>query len=84
MAQVDVDHSGTLDLPEFLALMSGRMGGWDAPGDLGACWRAVDPRGRGQLPLAALTHLLATHGARVGREELEHMFGPQTRYSPLH
>ena len=49
MAQVDVDHSGTLDLEEFFCLMSGMMSGWDPEADLGVCWRAIDPRGRGRV-----------------------------------
>ena len=49
MARVDVDHSGTLDFEEFFSLMSGMMSGWDPVSDLGVCWRAIDPRGRGRV-----------------------------------
>ena len=75
MAQVDVDHSGTLDFGEFFVLMAATMSGWEPGADLGECWRALDPGGRGGLRLADITSLLHSQGARMEHEELRAMFG---------
>eukprot|EP00091_Calanus_sinicus_P012370 TRINITY_DN27929_c0_g1_i1.p1 TRINITY_DN27929_c0_g1~~TRINITY_DN27929_c0_g1_i1.p1 ORF type:complete len:159 (-),score=54.35 TRINITY_DN27929_c0_g1_i1:93-569(-) len=74
MAQVDVDHSGTLDFEEFFSLMSSMMSGWDPESDLGACWTVLDPAGRGKVKLKDLIYLLKTFGAMVPGDEIEEMF----------
>jgi len=75
MAQVDVDHSGTLDFDEFFSLMSRMMSGWDPESDLGACWGVLDPAGSGKINLNDLVYLLKTYGAMVDDDEIEEMFG---------
>jgi len=75
MARVDVDHSGSLDFPEFLSLMNGMMTGWDPATDLRECWRVLDPAGNEEISLAGLICLLSMHGARMGEEDLKQMFG---------
>ena len=77
MAQVDVDHSGTLDFGEFFVLMAPTMSGWEPEADLGECWRALDPGGRGGLQLEGITSLLHSQGARMEHQELRDMFANQ-------
>eukprot|EP00092_Neocalanus_flemingeri_P032674 GFUD01035539.1.p1 GENE.GFUD01035539.1~~GFUD01035539.1.p1 ORF type:complete len:451 (+),score=169.82 GFUD01035539.1:105-1457(+) len=74
MAQVDVDHSGTLDFDEFFCLMSSMMSGWDPQSDLGACWQVLDPAGSGKIKLGDLVYLLKTFGAMIPDDEIEEMF----------
>lgn len=74
MAQVDVDHSGTLDFEEFFDLMSSMMCGWDPKGDLGICWRALDPRGHGSIKVQPLLKLFQRHGAKIQDHEIKEMF----------
>ena len=72
--QVDVDHSGTLDFDEFFSLMSNMMSGWDPQSDLGACWRVLDPKGKGTIKKGDLVYLLQTFGAMIPDDEIEEMF----------
>jgi len=78
LAQVDVDHSGTLDFEEFFDLMSSMMCGWDPRTDLGICWRVLDPKGTGLINLQSLINLCRKYGAKVDDHEIEQMF---TKYS---
>merc|ERR1719473_1026725 len=70
---LDRDGDGTVDFDEFLAMMSGKIGGKDAREQLMEGFALYDDDETGRISLSNLQRVAAELGETMGEEELQEM-----------
>uniref|UniRef100_V9LG86 Calmodulin like 3 n=1 Tax=Callorhinchus milii TaxID=7868 RepID=V9LG86_CALMI len=70
---VDVDGSGTIDFPEFVAIMVRKMNDTDAEEEFREVFRLFDKDGNGYIGAAELRHVMANLGEKLTDEEIGEM-----------
>ncbi|KAK2173412.1 hypothetical protein NP493_877g02000 [Ridgeia piscesae] len=71
--EVDADGSGTMDFPEFLALMSRKMNTEEIEEDMKEAFRVFDKQGNGFIAEGELRHVMANIGSKMTNDEIDEM-----------
>jgi len=71
--EVDADGSGTIDFPEFLALMAKKMKETDTEEELIEAFRVFDRDGNGLISAAELRHVMINLEKKLTDEEVDEM-----------
>ena len=69
----DMDMNGTIDLDNFLLLMTHVASDEDNEEELRAAFRAFDDVGKGFIPAAALRHIMTSLGDKLPEDEVDEM-----------
>ena len=69
----DMEIDGTIDLNNFLSLMSHVANDTDDEEELRAAFRAFDNEGKGFIPAAALRHVMTNLGDKLPEDEVDEM-----------
>ena len=69
----DMDMNGTIDVKNFLSLMTHVASDGDNEEELRAAFRAFDDGGRGTIPAAALRHIMTSLGDKLPEDEVDEM-----------
>ncbi|NWH76226.1 CALMS protein, partial [Piaya cayana] len=73
VGEVDADHSGTVDFPEFLSLMARKMRDTDSEEEIREAFRVFDKDGNGYISAAELRHVMTNLGEKLTDEEVDEM-----------
>ncbi|KAG8739215.1 calmodulin-like 3 [Ceratobasidium sp. 414] len=73
MAEVDLDHSGTIDFEEFLAMMDEKMQDVSAEDEMREAFRVFDQDGSGQLSPEELKTMMNSLGENLTDSEVQQM-----------
>lgn len=73
IAEVDVDGTGKLDFPEFLAMVAGRLRDTDIVTEVEAAFDAFDKDGDGQVNAEDLHTRAAELGDKISMEDVREM-----------
>ncbi|KAH8041052.1 hypothetical protein HPB51_013712 [Rhipicephalus microplus] len=73
ISELDVDGNGTVDFPEFLALMSKKARTTDTEQEIREAFKVFDRDGKGFIPAAELRHVMTTLGEKLTNEEVDAM-----------
>ena len=67
--EVDVDGNGSVDFPEFLTMMSRKVGDADSEAEIKAAFQVFDKDGSGSISASELRQVMSSIGAsaRVSR-----------------
>ncbi|EFJ07531.1 hypothetical protein SELMODRAFT_236268 [Selaginella moellendorffii] len=71
--EVDKDKSGTVEFPEFVALMARKIRGGECEEELKEAFRVFDRDQNGYISAVELRQVMASMGQKLGQEELEEM-----------
>ncbi|KAK3093373.1 hypothetical protein FSP39_014725 [Pinctada imbricata] len=71
--EVDADGNGTIDFPEFLAMMAKKMKDTDTEEELREAFKVFDKDGNGYISSAELRAVMTNLGEKLGDEEIEEM-----------
>jgi len=71
--EVDGDGNGTIDFPEFLALMARKMKDTDSEEELIEAFKVFDRDGNGFISAAELRHVMTNLGEKLTDEEVDEM-----------
>ena len=71
--EVDADGNGTIDFPEFLALMARKMKDTDTEEELIEAFKVFDRDGNGLISSAELRHVMTNLGEKLTDEEVDEM-----------
>ena len=71
--EVDADGNGTIDFPEFLALMARKSDGGDSGEEIRAAFRVFDKDNSGKISAAKLRHVMTNLGEKLTDEEVDEM-----------
>eukprot|EP00854_Cymbomonas_tetramitiformis_P005227 gene5227-6357_t len=72
--EVDGDHSGTIDFPEFLCLMAKKLQDACSEDELIDAFNAFDESQNGSLSAADLRHVMTNIGEKLSESEMEDFF----------
>ncbi|KIO32668.1 hypothetical protein M407DRAFT_100809 [Tulasnella calospora MUT 4182] len=70
----DADGTGTIDLPEFLTMMAGKMEGNDLEEQTKAAFKVLDKNGDGHITVQELYQVLVILGEKRSYKEVVDMF----------
>nr|XP_037276735.1 calmodulin-beta-like [Rhipicephalus microplus] len=73
IAEVDTDGDGTVDFPEFLALMTKKGRSADTEEEIREAFKVFDRDGNGFITAAELRHVMTTLGEKLTEEEVDAM-----------
>ncbi|XP_046582416.1 calmodulin-like protein 12 [Haliotis rubra] len=73
IGEVDADCNGTIDFPEFLAMMSKKMKESDGDEEIREAFRVFDKDGNGFISAAELRHVMTNLGEKLTDEEVDEM-----------
>ena len=73
LIKLHIDINGTIDLNNFLSLMSQVASESDNEEELRAAFRAFDVGGKGFIPAAALRHIMTKLGDKLPEDEVDEM-----------
>lgn len=73
ISEIDTDGHGTLDFPEFLALMALKVQPSDAAAELKAAFQLFDKDGTGLISAASLKSILVNLGEKLTDDEVAEM-----------
>jgi len=71
--EVDVDQNGTIDFPEFLAMMAKKMKDTDSEEEIKEAFKVFDKDGNGFISAAELRHVMTNLGEKLTDEEVDEM-----------
>ncbi|OWF37728.1 calmodulin-A-like isoform X2 [Mizuhopecten yessoensis] len=71
--EVDTDGNGTIDFPEFLAMMVNQLQGASNDEELREAFRVFDKDGNGLISAAELRHVMISLGEKLTEEEVDEM-----------
>ncbi|KAM3145871.1 hypothetical protein pb186bvf_002166 [Paramecium bursaria] len=71
--EVDADGNGTIDFPEFLALMARKMKEQDSEEELIEAFKVFDRDGNGLISAAELRHVMTNLGEKLTDDEVDEM-----------
>jgi Ca2+-binding protein (EF-Hand superfamily) len=71
--EVDADRNGTIDFPEFLALMARKMRATESAEELIEAFKVFDKDGDGLIPAAEMRHLMLNFGEKLAPHEVEEL-----------
>eukprot|EP00877_Chromochloris_zofingiensis_P009087 jgi/Chrzof1/4431/Cz14g12250.t1 len=71
--EVDPDNRGTINLQEFLGVMSRDIKGYDSEADIRNAWKVFDKDNKGVISTAELRHVLSSIGEKLSPAEMEEM-----------
>ncbi|GBF95669.1 calmodulin [Raphidocelis subcapitata] len=71
--EIDPDGRGTVNLQEFLGVMSRDIRSYDSETDIRNAWKVFDKEGRGWISAAELRHVLTSIGEKLGPDEMDAM-----------
>jgi len=71
--EVDVDGNGTIDFPEFLAMMAKKMKDTDSEEEIKEAFKVFDKDGNGFISAAELRHVMTNLGEKLTDEEVDEM-----------
>ena len=60
--EIDADGNGTIDFPEFLSIMAGRMRDTDSEEEIKEAFKKFDKEGNGYISAAELRHVMTNLG----------------------
>ncbi|KAG8722786.1 calmodulin-like 3 [Ceratobasidium sp. 395] len=69
----DLDHSGTIDFDEFLAMMGGMMQETSMDDEMREAFQVFDKDGSGQISAEELKGMMASLGERLSDSEVQQM-----------
>ncbi|XP_048357589.1 calmodulin-A-like [Sphaerodactylus townsendi] len=70
---IDTNGNGTVDFPEFLALMAKRVRETDSEEEIRDAFRVFDKDGNGYICAAELRHVMTNLGEKLTEEEVDEM-----------
>ena len=70
---MDTDGNGTIDFPEFLAMMTNRLKDNYTDEEIREAFRVFDKDGNGFISAAELRHVMTNLGEKLTDEEIEDM-----------
>ncbi|XP_077555577.1 uncharacterized protein LOC144169973 [Haemaphysalis longicornis] len=73
IAEVDIDNNGTIDFPEFLAMMTKKVRTTDTEEEIREAFKVFDRDGNGFITAAELRHVMTTLGEKLTNEEVDAM-----------
>lgn len=73
IAEVDIDNNGTIDFPEFLAMMTKKARTMDTEEEIREAFKVFDRDGNGFITAAELRHVMTTLGEKLTNEEVDAM-----------
>jgi len=73
MNEIDVDHNGKLDFPEFVIMMRDKLSGEDMEQEIRQAFRVFDRNGDGYISKQEFKHCMMHFGERFTNEEVEEM-----------
>ena len=79
ISQVDTDGSGTVDFPEFLAMMQTKMGERDSREEIIKAFRLFDDDDTGKISFRNLKRVAMELGESITDEELQEMIDEADR-----
>ena len=79
ISQVDTDGSGTVDFPEFLAMMQTKMGERDSREEIIKAFRLFDDDDTGKISFLNLKRVAKELGESITDEELQEMIDEADR-----
>ncbi|XP_037505746.1 calmodulin-A-like [Rhipicephalus sanguineus] len=71
IAEVDIDGNGTIDFPEFLAMMTKKTRSTDTEDEIREAFRVFDRDGNGFITATELSHVMTTLGEKLTDEEVD-------------
>jgi len=71
--EVDPDGRGTINLQEFLSVMSRDIRGYDSEADIRNAWKVFDKDNQGWITTTELRHVLSNLGEKLGPQEMDEM-----------
>ena len=71
--ELDADGNGTIDLPEFLTMMSRKMKDTDSEEEICEAFRVFDTAGDGFISVADLRHVMTNLGEKLTDQEIDEM-----------
>ncbi|EMR09007.2 hypothetical protein PNEG_02782 [Pneumocystis murina B123] len=71
--EVDADGNGTIDFPEFLAMMARKMKDTDSEEEIREAFKVFDKDGNGIISAAELRHVMTNLGEKLTDEEVDEM-----------
>ena len=71
--EVDADGSGTIDFPEFLAMMAKKMKDNESEEEIKEAFKVFDKDGNGYISAAELRHVMTNLGEKLTDEEVDEM-----------
>ncbi|ODV89357.1 hypothetical protein CANCADRAFT_3985 [Tortispora caseinolytica NRRL Y-17796] len=71
--EVDQDHNGTIDFPEFLTMMARKMKDSDSEDEIREAFKVFDRDNDGYISAAELRHVMMSIGEPLTEEEADQM-----------
>ena len=73
IAEIDADGSGEIEFPEFMQMMTGKMGAIDSYEEIMKIFKRFDAKGKGFIDFADVKHIAKELGENMSDVDLENM-----------
>lgn len=71
--EVDADNNGSIDFPEFLAMMARKMKDTDSEEEIKEAFKVFDRDNNGYISAAELRHVMTSIGEKLTDDEVDEM-----------